>query len=62
MEQRDMDRIQTLVKELTPELKKLALDIHENPEMGNQEFKACRWQIDLLNEHTDLNAGIVLLQ
>ncbi|MFR9192552.1 MAG: amidohydrolase [Anaerovoracaceae bacterium] len=51
MEQRDMDRIQTLVKELTPELKKLALDIHENPEMGNQEFKACRWQIDLLNKY-----------
>ena len=51
MEQRDMDRIQTLVKELTPELKKLALDIHENPEMGNQEFKACLWQIDLLNKY-----------
>lgn len=51
MEQRDMGHIQTLVKELTPELKKLALDIHENPEMGNQEFKACRWQIDLLNKY-----------
>ncbi len=51
MEQRDMDRIQTMVQELAPELKKLALDIHDNPEMGNQEFKACRWQLDLLKKY-----------
>ena len=51
MERRDMDRIQTMVQELAPELKKLALDIHDNPEMGNQEFKACRWQLDLLKKY-----------
>ncbi len=53
MEQKDkaMDRIQTIVNELAPELKELALKIHDNPELGNQEYKACRWQLDLLKKY-----------
>ena len=40
--------IEETAKELAPELKKLALDIHDNPELGHQEFKACGWQAELL--------------
>ncbi len=34
MEKRDFDRIVEITDDLAPELKKLALDIHGNPEMG----------------------------
>ena len=40
MEQKVMDRIDTVVEQLAPDLKKLALDIHGNPELGHQEVKA----------------------
>ena len=43
--------IEETAEELAPELKKLALDIHGNPELGNQEFKACGWQADLLRKY-----------
>lgn len=43
--------IEETAKELALELKKLALDIHDNPELGNQEFKACGWQADLLRKY-----------
>ena len=49
------DDFRTLIEEtaeaLAPELKKLALDIHDNPELGHQEFKACGWQADLLRKY-----------
>ena len=35
------DRIDKIVTDLAPELKKLAKDIHDNPELGLEEFKAC---------------------
>ena len=43
--------IEETAKELAPELKKLALDIHDNPELGHQEFKACGWQAELLRKY-----------
>ncbi|MGN1413505.1 MAG: M20 family metallopeptidase [Anaerovoracaceae bacterium] len=49
------DDLRKLIEEtaeaLAPELKKLALDIHDNPELGHQEFKACGWQADLLRKY-----------
>ena len=51
MEERIIRRIDEIAKELTPELRKLALDIHDNPELGNQEFKACQWQTELLEKY-----------
>ena len=44
-------RIEETADVLAPELKKLALDIHDNPELGHQEFKACGWQADLLRKY-----------
>ncbi len=51
MEQKDLNRVQEIVAEIAPDLKKLALDIHANPELGNQEFKACQWQVELLKKY-----------
>lgn len=51
METKDLARIQEIVKGLEPELRKLALDIHQNPELGNKEFQACQWQMELLNKY-----------
>jgi amidohydrolase len=47
----NMERISKIVDALSPELKKLTKDIHDNPELGNQEFKACGWQIALLTKY-----------
>ena len=46
-----MEKISAVVDSLAPELRKLALDIHANPELGLQEHKACAWQTDLLLKH-----------
>lgn len=46
-----IESIETVVAELTPDLKKLALDIHANPELGKQEFKACQWQVELMRKY-----------
>ena len=51
MEEKLLKRIDEIVNELKPELKKLAFDIHDNPELGNQEFKACKWQTELLEKY-----------
>ena len=51
MEERLLKRIDEIVEGLEPELRKLALDIHDNPELGNQEFKACQWQTGLLEKY-----------
>ncbi len=49
------DDFRTMIEEtaesLAPELKKLALDIHDNPELGHQEFKACGWQAEMLRKY-----------
>ncbi len=51
MDKRILDRVNNIVDGLEPELKKLALDIHDNPELGLEEFKACQWQVDLLTKY-----------
>lgn len=51
MKQEDINRVQEIAEELAPELKKLALDIHGNPELGNEEYRACQWQTDLLQKY-----------
>lgn len=51
MEERLLKRIDEIAEKIEPELRKLALDIHDNPELGNQEFRACQWQIELLEKY-----------
>lgn len=45
------ERVSKIVDRLVPELRKLALDIHDNPELGLQEYKACAWQKELLGRY-----------
>ena len=45
------ERVSKIVDRLAPELRKLALDIHDNPELGLQEYKACAWQKELLGRY-----------
>ncbi len=54
-----MKRITEALTSWTPALKKLALDIHDNPELGLEEHKACRWQTALLDQAGfRLNTGL----
>ena len=48
---KDKDRIDKTVKTLTPELKELSRKIHDNPEVGLEEFKALMWQTELIKKH-----------
>lgn len=43
--------IEGIVREYESELRKLSKDIHDHPELGKEEFKACRWQIALLEKY-----------
>ncbi|MBE6031452.1 MAG: M20 family metallopeptidase [Clostridiales bacterium] len=53
------DRIDKIVADLSPELKKLAKDIHDNPELGLEEFKACAWQVELIKKYGfDVETGV----
>ena len=53
------DRIDKIVADLSPELKKLAKDIHDNPELGLEEFKACAWQVELIKKYGfDVTVGV----
>lgn len=45
------ERVSKIVDRLAPELRKLALDIHDNPELGLQEYKVCAWQKELLGRY-----------
>ena len=51
MEQRILDKIDAVIQQAAPELKELALKLHANPELGNEEFKACQWQVELLRKY-----------
>ena len=51
MEKAMIERVKEIVNELTPELKELALKIHENPELGHAEYKACQWQLEILKKY-----------
>lgn len=46
-----MQKIGLAVERLKPELTELALKIHDNPELGGKEFKAVRWQTELLRKY-----------
>ena len=48
---KEKERLNQIVEELSPELIKLAKDIHANPELGFQEFKAYQWQVDLIKKY-----------
>lgn len=48
---KEKDRIDKIVKALEPELKELSHKIHDNPEIGMEEFKACAWQVELIKKH-----------
>ena len=48
---KDQERVSKIIDALAPELKTLALNIHDNPELGLQEFKACAWQKELLAKY-----------
>ena len=50
MEQRILDKIDAVIQQAAPELKELALNLHANPELGHEEFKACQWQVELLKK------------
>ena len=43
--------IEKVTAEAAADLKKLACDIHDNPELGHQEFFACQQQVDLLRKY-----------
>lgn len=46
-----IEQIEKVVADAAEDLKKLALDIHANPELGKQEFKACQWQVELMRQY-----------
>jgi len=46
-----LDRVDKTIEPLKGELKKLTLEIHENPELGTKEFKACKLQAELLKKY-----------
>lgn len=43
--------IDKVVESLKTDLTELTLKIHDNPELGRQEVKACRWQTELLEKY-----------
>lgn len=47
----DKTLIQEYVEGLRHELIKLSHDIHDNPELGFEEYKAAIWQAELLSKH-----------
>lgn len=51
MEQRILEKIDAVIQQIGHEVKELALKIHENPELGHEEFKACKWQMELLEKY-----------
>ncbi len=45
------DKVIELINALTPELNELSLEIYKNPELGYEEFKACKLHTDLLKKY-----------
>ena len=45
------NKIMELINNLTPELNELSLEIYNNPELGYEEFKACKLHTDILRKH-----------
>ena len=46
-----MERVDTAVAALEPELIEMSHFIHDNPEIGMEEYKACAYQVELLKKH-----------
>lgn len=45
------NKVMELINNLTPELNELSLEIYNNPELGYEEFKACKLHTDILRKH-----------
>ncbi|MBK5254101.1 MAG: M20 family metallopeptidase [Peptostreptococcaceae bacterium] len=46
-----IERVDKSVDKLREELKDLAIEIHDNPELGLKEYKACALQVELLKKY-----------
>lgn len=51
MEETIIRQVEEIVTKIDPEIRKLAKDIFNNPEVGKTEVKACEWQTQLLSEY-----------
>ncbi len=45
------NKVLKFIDEITPELNEMSLEIYKNPELGYQEFKACKIHTDLLKKY-----------
>jgi amidohydrolase len=45
------NKVMEFIDEITPELNELSLEIYNNPELGYQEFKACKLHTDILKKY-----------
>lgn len=45
------NKVIEFINEITPELNELSLEIYNNPELGYEEFKACRLHTDILRKY-----------
>lgn len=45
------ERVLELINKITPELNELSLEIYNNPELGYEEFTACKLHSELLKKH-----------
>ena len=48
MDELRMKKISDYVDEVSQDLIQLSKNIHNNPELGGEEFKALKWQKELL--------------
>lgn len=46
-----INKVKKIAEDLRDELKELSDDIFENPELGYEEFKACKGHVELLKKH-----------
>lgn len=45
------NKVMDLINNLTPELNELSLEIYNNPELGYEEFKACKLHTEILRKY-----------
>lgn len=45
------DKVIKIINDLTPELNELSLEIYNNPELGYEEFQACRLHTEILKKY-----------
>ena len=45
------NKVMEFINQITPELNELSLEIYNNPELGYQEFKACKLHTDILRKY-----------